>query len=735
MLFFDIQQCQGIGFDLTPDEVSHLIYAYCLRHRATRDGITDLLNLLSIILPPALKQCIPASQYLLLKTLDADFTQVLKCFYCKICHNQIQTMESEACPSCNAAVNMVDLIRSDNFFIIFDMAKSLQTVLSIKKVGTNLMENLAKRKSRESGVLRDIMDGACYKDLLLKDCEITCTINTDGVTPFKSSHNSIWPIFLSINELDYKLRRKHTMLVGMWFAKSKPSFDTFLKPFINACNKLTLDGFEWTYNDTIIKSQVLFPMVAADSPARCCLQGLRQYNGAHSCPWCLIRGENCTLEGGSHKWVFIPNKSPMVKRTHESFLSDVRMLNHQVSVRGDGSYNGVINASKFMLLQDFDMVDGFVFDYMHTTLLGVLKTYTNMLFDSSNHTRDFYLDKGASIAISKLLLRCKVPYETQRAVRDISDIKNWKAHEWKTWMVICIPILKEFLPLKYIDHLARFVLAFNILLADTITIEEASFAENLLQQFCLEAHAYFGPQFCTFNMHLLLHAADCVRNWGPLWSYSLFQFENANGVLTRLFNGTSKICMQIVNKVVITQQVRSIGESFFKHVEANDFFNSLVDKKTYHKKAKKCGNVTLIGAKRSYTLQPPEVKILQELNHKDILEAWSFKYFIVNGVQFCVSALDKKTCNSIMCVHGELYRASKIILLTSKAGEIPMVFGHRMVHEPYQYCKSNFKVVRVSKRVEIFACRSVTPVKYCTMLDDNGQPAIITGMLNSQEFE
>ena len=166
--------------------------------------------MLSLILPQGLRECIPASKYLLLKSLNADFTQVLKCYYCDICKEQIKTKETEVCPNCNAAVNMADLISSNNFFILFDMAQTLKTVLSIKKVANNLMDNLEKRNLRDSDVVSDIMDGASYKHLLLRDFEISCTINTDGVTPFKSSQNSIWPIFLSINELDYKLRRKHT---------------------------------------------------------------------------------------------------------------------------------------------------------------------------------------------------------------------------------------------------------------------------------------------------------------------------------------------------------------------------------------------------------------------------------------------------------------------------------------------------------------------------------------------
>jgi hypothetical protein len=46
---------------------------------------------------------------------------------------------------------------------------------------------------------------------------------------------------------------------------------------------------------------------------------------------------------------------------------------------------------------------------------------------------------------------------------------------------------------------------------------------------------------CTYNVHLLLHAAECVSNWGPLSKYSTFQFENYNGILLNYFQGTQKV--------------------------------------------------------------------------------------------------------------------------------------------------------------------------------------------------
>jgi hypothetical protein len=78
-------------------------------------------------------------------------------------------------------------------------------------------------------------------------------------------------------------------------------------------------------------------------------------------------------------------------------------------------------------------VDGFVVDYMHTALLGVLKTYTLMLIDSKNHKEPYYLGSLAQQKINVALLRCKVPSEVNRPTRDLKDVAYWKANEWKSW--------------------------------------------------------------------------------------------------------------------------------------------------------------------------------------------------------------------------------------------------------------------------------------------------------------
>ena len=54
----------------------------------------------------------------------------------------------------------------------------------------------------------------------------------------------------------------------------------------------------------------------------------------------------------------------------------------------------------------------------------------------------------------------------------------------------------------------------------------------------------------TMNVHLVSHLADCVQNWGPLWSYTCFVFESMNGHLKKLFHGTrdmtKQVCIQLI---------------------------------------------------------------------------------------------------------------------------------------------------------------------------------------------
>ncbi|CAC5411693.1 unnamed protein product [Mytilus coruscus] len=105
--------------------------------------------------------------------------------------------------------------------------------------------------SKTEMLLSKTTDGATYKDIsdgylnqlysendgpLSQPENISFTFNTDGAPVFQSSKVSVWPLFMVINELPYKLRmmKENTILAGLWFGNQKPSMSTFLSPFLDS---------------------------------------------------------------------------------------------------------------------------------------------------------------------------------------------------------------------------------------------------------------------------------------------------------------------------------------------------------------------------------------------------------------------------------------------------------------------------------------------------------------------
>ncbi|CAG7829092.1 unnamed protein product, partial [Allacma fusca] len=142
-------------------------------------------------------------------------------------------------------------------------------MLESRPIAENLAKNLRLRNCNTNTNLRDIVDGSLYKELRLGDQDFSCSMNTDGVSPFRSSRFSLTPVLTSINELDYNFRRSNTMLVGLWCSSDKPNYNAFLKPIVEYCNELSKTPIQWLANGSEFSSLVYFPIFVADSVARC----------------------------------------------------------------------------------------------------------------------------------------------------------------------------------------------------------------------------------------------------------------------------------------------------------------------------------------------------------------------------------------------------------------------------------------------------------------------------------
>ncbi|CAG2191594.1 unnamed protein product [Mytilus edulis] len=90
-----------------------------------------------------------------------------------------------------------------------------------------------------------------------------------------------------------------------------------------------------------------------------------------------------------------------------------------------------------------------------------------------------------------------------------------------------------------------------------ITPDDLKRSQTMLSYFVHMFTALYGQRYMTLNMHSLLHLPECVEDLGPMWVYSCFPYENANGLLTKLFHGTQNIELQIISSLSIVQNMPS----------------------------------------------------------------------------------------------------------------------------------------------------------------------------------
>jgi len=693
---------------ITEIESSILVFAFAIRHRLTKEATEDLLTLLTKHLPMGIS--VPTSTYLLRKKFSSEETSkiVTTHYMCEECNTLLGSDKMGVCEECNTTSS------KDNVFLTFDLGMLISDALTDTRLSSNLYNNLMKRNAQPSGCsIDDIVNGCLYKQLPQAQFDFTCLLNTDGVPAFKSSNQSIWPVFVSVNELDYKIRRKNTLLVGLWIGNCKPVFDVFLDPIMKICNRLQENPVKWNHDGKLIESFVRFPIFTADSVARCQVQGLNQFNGAYGCPWCMLKGETLWITNRSHKWIYPCDKSPLVMRNKESFLEHARKLKSELD-NGNSKCKhvyGVNAASQLLLLKDFDIVNGFVFDVMHTAFLGVTKSLTSMWMDSSNSDKLFYIGTKKT-EIDRRLRMFSVPFESSRAIRPISDSSHWKASEWRVWTYICPLVLKGILPDAYLTHFQKYSTSMMIFNDERIGASDLDFAKTQLEQFVFQVENFYSAKANTFNIHALLHVADCVRNWGPLWAYSAFQFEHFNGILLKNFKGSQSVIKQIAARSIETMQLLKLGREAISNDHVRYFYEALIDGRRFFVKYQRVKTgVTFVGPSKPYKFSVKEAQALIELGLPGS-SGLSFRRCIVFDKMFTTCDSDSKKRNNsvVLTVRNELLLVKRLVYIAD--ANVGIIIGNAIQYDLDNVNPYLVRVKGIGKTTKIVNIDDLTRQKF-----------------------
>lgn len=94
-------------------------------------------------------------------------------------------------------------------------------------------------------------------------------------------------------------------------------------------------------------------------------------------------------------------------------------------------------------------------------------------------------------------------------------------------------------------------------------------ADDLLIEFCTSFEALYGPEKTTINMHLHLHIKDSILDYGPVYAFWLFSYEQYNGILGSIPTNNCAVESQLMKRFVCDQQLRDT--EFSDEMQASSF--------------------------------------------------------------------------------------------------------------------------------------------------------------------
>ncbi|CAG7815349.1 unnamed protein product [Allacma fusca] len=328
---------------ISESESAMLILAFVHRHNLSQKAMEDLVELIEFHTPVTIQ--LPKTKYKIKKVLTSRKTSTERHCYCNncLCYLGISPAAT-VCDQCNPTEITSASKVKENYFLMFNFKEAIVDVLQ-----RNTKWIKFSSRPQTDSTFTDITDGESYKRIVKATSDFTCSLNTDKMSPFKSSLHQIWPFLISINEIPYKIRRQNFILVALWFGESKPKMSSFLNPVVTIFNKLSKSGLQWNFHGETMTSKILFPILVCDSPARSLVLGMKQHNGMYSCQFCLHPGETFWASENSHKTIMPHLRHGAEIRTKETFLSTLRELRNMLNSRNAKSHLGIQEASQLLL--------------------------------------------------------------------------------------------------------------------------------------------------------------------------------------------------------------------------------------------------------------------------------------------------------------------------------------------------------------------------------------------------
>lgn len=376
--------------------------------------------------------------------------------------------------------------------------------------------------------------------------KLDISFNIDGLPLFNSSNLQFWPILGLIKNF-----KSNPFAIGIFCGRSKPqSLELFLEDFVDELLYVLQEGFEVNNK----RYHITIHSFVCDAPARAFIKCIKSHTGYSCCEKCVIPGQYI-----QNRVVFKDISAP--KRTNNSFANQQDEDHH--------------TGSSPLLKLKIGMVTDFPIDYMHACCLGVMRKLLNVWISGALATR---LSGHKVNILSEHLesLKPYIPLEFNRKPRTLYELPRWKATEFRTFLLYLGSfVLKNIIDRAVYEHYLLFHTAISILIsAKLLSKFSCAFPQELLNVFVKHCEQLYGQTFLIYNVHILCHLADDVKNYGLLDLFSCFPFENYLGQIKNLIKSPNYPLQQIGRRLheinaVLQNNLPTIAKQSIHSIEHN----------------------------------------------------------------------------------------------------------------------------------------------------------------------
>ncbi|CAF1497861.1 unnamed protein product [Adineta ricciae] len=540
------------------------------RHRLSITCMNHLLKLL----PYLHHKSMPTSWFTLKKLLQTNTltSPPIIRFVCPSCSED--SSSSTNCSQCGKGIDPSLSIQSFRNFRISDQ---------LHRIITNNYKymNLCNKSSGE--YMRDICDGETYRTLqhTYGDLFISLTLNIDGIQPNKGSQKTIWPILLIINELPLKRRfsLENIILAGIWPGPKKPSrthMHLFLKPLIGELIRLEkgddffLPSDSLSLSNQLVHIRIYLIAACCDKPAQALIQNIPEPIAAFGCGRCEIPGRMISIGSSKgHVRTFaaelhiLNDTKQRCNIRYDTLLALKEMRDSRRALlperkrkkqaeRDKQKDYGILGPCAFRGCSMFDVGCSFMSDSLHNIYIGAFKRMLS-LWLSKKYQNDPWSVHSRIKELGELFKGVRLPSTTTRIPRSLIDYSKFKANELRVLLLFGYAIFSDILPGKYYTHLLQLVCLLHLAENRRIPYHNINVMQKLGESFVVDFSQLYTERHCVQVVHSVVHLAATVRDFGPLTSYTTFNFENQLGLLTRTCKSTRRHAQEIISNLQLLQ--------------------------------------------------------------------------------------------------------------------------------------------------------------------------------------